>query len=191
VPSLASLKDSHPGIAVELITDTRSLSLARREADVAIRLAPFEQHDAVVSRIADMAFGLYASDAYLSAHGTPDFTSGAVGHRIITLQDDLGDVPEARWLRAIAEEAARVLLANSRDVQLQACMAAVGLAALPRYLADGITGLHRLDTAPAPPTRGIWLGVHKDMRRAPRIRAVLDVLTAGVRTHSQKLAPRD
>jgi DNA-binding transcriptional LysR family regulator len=190
VPALVSLQTSHPGIAIELITGNRSLSLARREADIAIRLAPFEQHDAIVSRIADMTFGLYASEAYLSAHGMPDFAAGAANHRIITLQDDLSDLPESAWLRAVAPKAARAITANSRDVQLNACVCALGLAALPRYLADGVDGLRHLDTGLAPPDRHVWLGVHRDMRQAPRIRAVLEALTSGIKAQAHSLSPR-
>ena len=191
VPALAALQASHPGITVELITGTRSLSLARREADIAIRLASFQQHDAVVSRIADMAFGLYASVAYLDQHGAPDFGVGAQGHRLITLQEDLSDVPEASWLRAVAPQARAVFMANSRDAQVYACAAAFGLAGLPRYLADDVEGLRRLKTPGPAPVREVWLGVHKDMRQTPRIRAVLDALTTGIRAQSARLSPAE
>jgi DNA-binding transcriptional LysR family regulator len=188
IPALAALQSSHPGIAVELITDTRSLSLARREADIAIRLAPFEQHEAVVSKTAAMAFGLYAADAYLASHGDPDVDAGA-GHRLINFQEDLSGLAEAAWLRRIAANATTALRANSRDAQLNACVAGFGLAALPRYLADGIPGLRLLPTRIAPPVREVWLGVHKDMRATPRIRAVLEAVTSGIRTQAGKLSP--
>lgn len=188
VPALAGLQTSHPGISVELLTDTRSLSLARREADIAIRLAPFEQHDAVVSRIADMAFGLYAADAYLEAHGPLELDEGA-GHRIINFHEDLSGLAEAAWLRQTAPKATPALTASSRDVQLNGCMAGFGLAALPRYLADGLEGLQRVQTVVPPPVREVWLGVHKDMRSTPRIRAVLEAVTKGIRAQAQKLAP--
>ncbi|WP_176695986.1 LysR family transcriptional regulator [Phenylobacterium immobile] len=191
VPALAGLQTSHPGIVVELITDTRSLSLARREADIAIRLAPFEQHAAVVSHIADMAFGLYAADAYLAAHGTPDLAvEGGAGHRLINFQDDLSGLAEATWIRRIAPKATPALKANSRDVQLNACVAGFGLAALPRYLADAVVGLRLLPTAVTPPVREVWLGVHKDMRATPRIRAVLEAVTTGIRAQARALSPR-
>jgi DNA-binding transcriptional LysR family regulator len=188
IPALSGLQASHPGIAVELITDTRSLSLARREADIAIRLAPFEQHDAVVSRIADMAFGLYAADDYLASHGDPDADAGA-GHRLINFQEDFSGLVEAAWLRRVAANATTALRANSRDVQLNACVSGLGLAALPRYLADCVAGLRLVATRIAPPVREVWLGVHKDMRATPRIRAVLETVTSGIRAQSAKLSP--
>ena len=50
-PCLASIHHRHPDIMIELIPNTRELSLSMREADISIRLRPAEQHDLVVRRI--------------------------------------------------------------------------------------------------------------------------------------------
>jgi DNA-binding transcriptional LysR family regulator len=188
-PALVPLHETHPNISIELITDTRPFSLARREADIAIRLAPFEQHDAIVQRVADMAFGLYAARAYVDRNGAPDWAEGGAGHHVIALQDDLANIPEAQWLRETAPKAKHYLQANSRDVQFQACSAGLGLACLPRYLADDTPGLSLLRAPTPPPIRGVWLGVHRDMRQTPRIRAVLDVLTSELGQRRTSLNP--
>ena len=188
-PGLARLGAAHPGIAIELITDVRSFSLARREADIAIRLAPFEQQEAVVRRVAAMAFGLYASADYVSAFGQPDWSLQGLGHRLISVQDSLASLPEAQWLADLAPAAVTALLANSRQVQLEACAAGVGLACLPRYLADDGASLTRLQTPTSPPERGIWIGVHQDLRDTPRIRAVLEVLGDQVAASKARLNP--
>jgi DNA-binding transcriptional LysR family regulator len=187
-PGLARLARLHPHIVCEMITDTRALSLARREADIAVRLAPFEQHEAVVRRIADMAFGLYASPAYL-AKNPFDETRGGEGHRLIVMQDDLAGLPEALWLREIAPAAATGVLANSRAVQSGAARAGMGLANLPRYLGDADDALVRIETVMPPPVRGVWIGVHRDMRQTPRIRVVLDILAEEIAAARDKLAP--
>lgn len=189
-PILAELQALQPALSIELITDTRALSLSRREADIALRLAEFEQAETVVRRVGDMAFGLYAAQAYLDQRGTPDLAERAAGHAVVTLQADLALVPEARWLTQITGAAAVVLRSNSRDAHLQAALAGMGLACLPRYLGDGEATLARLD-APQPPVRGIWLGVHRDLRHTPRIRLVLDALTIGLKRAALRLAPGD
>lgn len=188
-PALAGLRATYPDIMIEMITDVRSFSLARREADLAVRLAPFEQHEAIVRRVADMSFGLYASPTYLDAYGAPDWMLGAPGHHLISLQDDLAGVPEALWLQEIGHAATRALLANSRDVQAHACAAGLGIACLPRYLADEIPEIRLLASPGAPPVRGIWLGVHRDMQRTPRIRVVQDAVIAAVKAHRAMLQP--
>lgn len=72
IPMLEKLAERQPELQIELIAKNRSLSLSRREADIAIMLAEFEQHEVVVRHVADMASGLYASQSYLQCHGTPD-----------------------------------------------------------------------------------------------------------------------
>ncbi len=190
-PILAALHARHPGIVVELDTDTRSVSLSRREADVAVRVAEFHQHDVVVRRAGEMAFALYAAPAYLALRGLPDLTAGAPGHALVTLQEDLIGMPEGRWFSTLAHDAQTVFLANSRDAQLRATQAGMGIGCLPRYLADAEPGLERLAPPEPAPSRGIWIGVHADTRHTPRIRAVLEVLNEGLRAAAPVLAPQD
>lgn len=190
-PILARLHERHPGIVVELDTDTRNVSLSRREADIAVRMAEFQQHDVVVRRAGEMEFAVYAAPAYLAARGHPDFAAGAPGHARITLQEDLIGVPEGRWFGLQTDAADTVFLANSRDAQLRAAQAGMGLACLPRYLADPEAGLERLATPPPAPSRGIWIGVHADTRHTPRLRAVVEALNEGLRQAAQALSPGD
>lgn len=190
-PILARLQVLHPGIVVELDTDTRSVSLSRREADVAVRLAEFQQHDVVVRRAGAMAFAVYAAPGYLAARGVPDFAAGAQGHARITLQEDLLTMPEGSWFTAVTTSAETVFLANSRDAQLCAAQAGLGLACLPRYLADRDVGLEHIKTPEPAPSRSIWVGVHADTRHTPRIRAVLEALHDGLHAAAPFLAPVD
>jgi DNA-binding transcriptional LysR family regulator len=186
--SLKPLHDAHPGIVIELITDNRSLSLARREADIAVRLGRFEAHETVVRKIGDMAFAVYASPAYLAAHGAPDWMAGAPGHRTVRVQDDLLDTPDGRWFADRTKQAEPALLANSREVQLEGVMAGLGLGHLPCYLASHHPDLVRLETSGAL-TREIWMGVHRDTRHAPRIIAVQNMLVAAIAANKARLAP--
>ena len=41
-PAMARLQQVHPGIVVELVPDMRTLSLSKREADIALRMTRFE-----------------------------------------------------------------------------------------------------------------------------------------------------
>lgn len=187
-PLLKPLLDRQPELEIELITDTRSLSLSRREADVALRLAEFEQHEAVVRRVGDMAFGLYASPGYLDARGRPNLDAGSPGHACVSLQEDLALLPEAKQLAEVMREGRVRLRANSREAQLQAALVGFGLAILPCYLVLD----QKLVELPLPKgrlMRGIWLGVHRDTRHTPRIRLVLDQLSQGLREQALALNP--
>lgn len=172
VPELPALLDRYPKLSIEIDVDTRSLSLARREADVAIRMAAFRQHEINVRKAGLMAFAVYSSSAYLERFGTPTGPANP-GHRIITLQNSLLDMPEGAWFNRNMTEADTVLATNSREGQLKACFAAAGLACLPRYLADPYSELVRIALPSEPPAREIWVGTHRDTRGSAKIRAVL------------------
>jgi DNA-binding transcriptional LysR family regulator len=187
-PLLHGLHERYPGIMIELIAESRALSLSRREADIALRLGVFAQHETVVSRVGNMAFAVYASRSYLDRSGMPDWERGAQGHTLITLQDDLALLPEARWFSDLAKSAMTALQSNSRDAHLQAALSGCGLACLPRYLGDA-ADLIRLNVPKPPPVREIWMGVHKDTRHVPRIRAVMDELSGGIKMLANRLNP--
>jgi DNA-binding transcriptional LysR family regulator len=192
IPGLPSLIDRYPGISVEIDVDTRSLSLARREADIAVRMAPFKQHEIIVRKAGNMAFAVYASDAYLNkyqANSDGKLVGKLGGHRLITLQNTLIDMPESEWFNALGTGASRVLATNSREGQVQACAAGLGLACLPCYLGDAHSGLRILQTSEKAPSRNIWVGAHQDTRGSARIRAVLDWIEEVMRKAKEKLNP--
>lgn len=192
-PILAGFRRDHPAVQVEVLTATRSLSLTKREADVALRLAPFSQADVVARKVGAVGYALYASSAYLDRAGWPDWGDGGKGHEVILTETDLLQTPEMHWLRSLAPQAATALTSNSRDVQRAAARDGIGVACLACYLGDETPGLVRLappDTAASSaPVRALWMGVHGDMRHSPRIRAFTTALRDGLQAATARLNP--
>jgi DNA-binding transcriptional LysR family regulator len=187
---LAGFHRSYPGIGIELIADSRNLSLTRREADVALRFARLTQNDVAVRKLGDLAAGLYASSDYLQRAGMPDFAAGAPGHHTLLLPDEYMAMPEMRWFSDITAQATPALRCNARHALLQAARAGMGIVFLERFLADGVADLVRLPMPQtAPPPREVWLAVHNDIRHTPRVRALTDCLTTALRHLSPRLNP--
>ena len=191
MPVFAAFRERYPGITLEVVTDTRSLSLTKREADVALRLARLTQNDLAVRKVGDLAYGVYASPGYLERHGTPDFGAGAPGHRAVLADEDLMGTPEMAWFSRLMTAATVAMRSNSRYAQRAAGMAGIGLVCLARYLGDACPGLARLstDAGSPPPARELWLAVHNDTRHTPRIRALTELLTTELRLRAPALAP--
>ncbi len=61
-------------------------------------------------------------------------------------------------------------------MQARLCAAGAGLAVLPRPLGDSTAGLVALDLGTSPPDRATYLGYHRDLKRLPRLRALLDLV---------------
>jgi len=178
-PTLTEFRRRYPNIVIEIDIDSRLLSLARREADIALRTGKFEQHDIVVRKVGEEHIGVYASRDYLKAHGTPDFSAQCAGHTRIASGLETTNMPVARWFERVAARAILAVRGNV-GVRFEVARAGAGIACLPVLVARDASELVRLD-APAPPVRELWLGVHRDMQRAPRIRAVLDFLSTEVK----------
>ena len=114
-PCFAALQAQHHGILLELVPSSRSLSLSMREADVAVRLRPPNQHDLVVRRLGRIAFGLYASPTYLERYGEPDFQAGCSGHRLMTLLGDGEQDAQTTWVTELAPRARLGLQTSSHE----------------------------------------------------------------------------
>ena len=121
---------------VELIPDPRNLSLAMREAEIAVRLTRPDQHDLVVRRVGDLAFGLYAGPAYLERYGEPDFQAGCPGHYLITQLDDVQDAAQTGWLADLTPRARVAVQTNSHEAAVAAALSGSGLACLARIRAE-------------------------------------------------------
>ncbi|WP_374562976.1 LysR family transcriptional regulator [Ideonella sp.] len=167
-PVCAELATLHPRITVELLTDARLFSLARREADLAVRIVPFDEPDVIQRRLMHVSYALYASTS-----GPP---LADQEQRLVTMDVGFSEMPDAIWLRSHYPRGRVAFRSNSRHVQAVACAAGVGVAVLPCLLGDSHPGLRRVDLDSPPPGRDVWLGYHRDLRRLPRLRALTELL---------------
>lgn len=170
-PVLAEFSQVHPKVVVELLTDSRLLSLPRREADLVFRIQPFTEAEIISRKLIHIEYGLYIRRG--APH--PRAFDGA-GARLVTMDEAFGDMPDVGWLQRLLPRAEIVLRSNSRDVQAALCANGTGLAVLPRPLGDSLAAIELVDLGEAPPGRDTWVGYHRDMKRLERLRALLDLV---------------
>ncbi|MGO6683248.1 LysR family transcriptional regulator [Rhizobium leguminosarum] len=170
-PVLAEFSQVHPNVVVELLTDSRLLSLSRREADLVFRIQPFVEAEVISRKLIHIEYGLYIS------RGAPHPEAGdGAGARLITMDEAFGDMPDVGWLQRLLPRADIVMRSNSRDVQAALCANGAGLAVLPRPLGDSLAAIELVDLGEPPPGRDTWVGYHRDMKRLARLRALLDLV---------------
>ncbi|MBX5161967.1 MULTISPECIES: LysR family transcriptional regulator [unclassified Rhizobium] len=170
-PVLAEFSQIHPKVVVELLTDSRLLSLPRREADLVFRIQPFTEAEIISRKLIHIEYGLYIRPG--APH--PRAFDGA-GARLVTMDEAFGDMPDVGWLQRLLPRAEIVLRSNSRDVQAALCANGAGLAVLPRPLGDSLAAIELVGLGEAPPGRDTWVGYHRDMKRLARLRALLDLV---------------
>ena len=169
-PQLFRLRHRHPGIRIKLIGEKRSASLNRREADVALRVSRPQEPGLIVRKIGSFGFSLYGAPSYLKEMPPHAFA-------FVAYDDSMNDAPQQKWLMTVAAGNEIVLRTNDLENQVAAARTGVGLAVLPHFVGDPDPRLKRHDVTPAPPSRDVWLLVHRDLRHSPLVRAVMEFLT--------------
>jgi DNA-binding transcriptional LysR family regulator len=158
-----------PTLTLELIESWETANLARRDADLALRHGVPEGGNLYVSKV-----GLIACAAYRRRDdGVGDPLRGAAW---VTYPEEQSHVITARWaderLRAMGGNVA--LRASTLPLRAAAVRAGIGVGLLPCFLGDADPALERI-TAPVPELGAeYWVIVHRDLRRAACVRAVID-----------------
>ncbi len=174
-PALPLLRERHPGLLLEIAVDQRTFDLTRREADLALRLGRPRDAGLVTRKLSEVAYRLYASRAYLGKRREIDLAADA----FVGFDESLASVPQERWLAKLAPARRVAFRCNSTAALHEAARAGIGVAVLPCFAADGDPELVRLD-GPDPVPHELWLLVHGDLRRTPRVRAAIEWLDAVV-----------
>ncbi|CUR47824.1 Transcriptional regulator, LysR family [Alloalcanivorax xenomutans] len=165
-PRLIDLHRRHPALTMELAASNTTVSLSRRDADLALRLArPREEH-LVARRLGALGLTL-ASSVRGSAQGWIAYHRG------------WDDLPEIQAMAGVFRDPPVARIAGLTGIQA-AVRSGLGMAMLPDPMIDADPGL-----VAAQPTirvsRPLWVVLHEDLRERPAIRACLDWLEEVVR----------
>jgi DNA-binding transcriptional LysR family regulator len=178
---LDSFNTHHPGLTVELVMTERLLNLASGEADLAIRGGEPTDGSLVARKVAEVAWGLYATRTYVKRYGAAKSAEDLDGHNVVGFIDGMAEHMAARWLRSKAPRAQiRAECGNIPSVFL-AVKSGACIGPLPIPLADTDDQLLCV-LGPIPElSYPMYLVTHRDLRRVPRIRAFFDFCSTRLR----------
>lgn len=165
---LVKFTEQYSEIDLQLLTSYDIFDLARREADVAIRIIGEGRQppeDLVGRRLVTVASCYYASPDYLEKHDPTEKDSGTrwIGW------DDEERFPD--WVKASPFPNFPVYgKINNAALQAEAAKQGMGLATLPCFLGDTTDGLGRIPGTEPYENYDIWLLSHPDLRDAARLR---------------------
>jgi len=174
-PRLGKLTERHPGLTVQLVPVPRSFSLSRREADIAVTIDRPETGRLVAGKLVDYRLGLYASKAYLKAHGTPTAPTDLSAHDLIGYVEDLLYSPSLNYGTEIARDwTARFEIASALG-QTEAVRSGAGIGILHDFIARDDP-----DLVPVLPEikleRAYWMVTHESSRPLRHVAAVQEFL---------------
>ena len=160
------------GITLEFVQSLQPADLTRREADLALRHQPPERGDYYVAKLGTFAVAAYRRRGETS-HAWVAYT-GEQAHNEEQVHEP------ARWVERQIEATGNpvALRAATLLLHVEAIRAGTGRGVIPCYIGDGHPLLERL-TGPIPELAATyWIIVHRDLRRAPCVRAVIDWMKA-------------
>ena len=184
-PHFAEFRAAHPEIELHVVVANRFFDLTRHDADVAIRPTNDPPETLVGRRLATIATAIYASEDYLASRPRTD---DLAHHDWIGPDETLAHLASAGWLRRAFPRAAIGYRVNTLMAALEAARVGLGLAALPCYLADGVSPLKRVMPPLAELDSTLWMLTHEDLRHVARVRAFLDAMADGLAREKPLLA---
>ncbi len=85
IAGLASLRERHPKLVIDLRVEDRLVDMARDGIDIAIRTAMPTSELLVQRRLGEFKRALYASPEYLAKHGTPKTVADLANHQVVAI----------------------------------------------------------------------------------------------------------
>jgi DNA-binding transcriptional LysR family regulator len=175
-PALASFREAHPAIDVELVLSNRTADLARREADLAVRTVKPTQATLIARKIGVARIRAHAHPRYLQAHGTPRSIEALRSHPVVGFDT----AASVRTLPDAPIEITRDLFAFrcDSDVGQYAALKAgfgIGFCQVGMGRRDGLTPVLG-DVLGF--ELGVWLVMHRDTKGSRRVRLLFEHLAA-------------
>jgi DNA-binding transcriptional LysR family regulator len=130
IDRLRAFHERYPAIDLEVIGGSRVVSLAKRQADLALRYGSPKDSELVARRVAKLTFGLYASPDYR------DKLKGGEPRVFIGFDENSEFVAEAQWLEGHFGSSRFSFRTSSQTTQAAAARAGYGIALLPKYVVE-------------------------------------------------------
>lgn len=159
---LGAFLTRHPDVAIAIEVENRNVSLARREADIALRLGRPADDQALTRRLAMVSFCLAGPAAPGDAAHLP----------LVGYPEPFDHLPEARWVAEMLPGVRPAVRVNSLAARV-AAVAGGCRAALPRFVVAAEPGLAELPVSLPGPVRDLWLMVHAGRRHDPAVVAAI------------------
>ena len=188
IPSILNhLRETAPGIVLEVIASNTIDDLLRREADIAIRHTEPTHPDLIARRCPDSEIGLYAASSLLDRVGRP-----TPPHEVAAIP--FIGFPENEQL--IAEYAARGYHLSLDTIRWRCARSLInwelikdghGVGIMFREVVREEDGVEEVLPDMAPLVAPMWLVVHRDLQTSRRIRPVFDALFEQLSRRNRRL----
>lgn len=178
-----SFQDMHPDLTVTIISENRVLSLAEREADIALRPRRPKDETLIGRKLATFRWGVYGNVELVDGLGNVKRPKDLKGCHFIAWSNSALAEQFDEWLSQSIPDVKLACRSSSLITNAQLAANTVGLVLLPCLVGEAWPGLKPVlaPLSELDATREIWLVIHEDMRHNARVRALIDHLVEAAR----------
>ena len=188
---LADLRARLPDIDIEISMAHIHANLSRREADLLIRECLPENPGLIVRRLASYTFAVYGARDYVAAHPAALGEARYRACQWIGFDEDHAYFHNQSWLLERLDGRQPAVRVNNGIIIHESVRKGAGLGVLPCFAGDADAALVRLSPPIEALVRDFHLVVHRDLRRSPAVRAVIDALVEIFRREARRLLGLD
>jgi DNA-binding transcriptional LysR family regulator len=173
---MRELRDRLPEIEIELAFTHLGANLSKREADLLIRECMPDNPGLIARKLGELSYAVYG-EVGLVEHNPA--ARGAARYRDcawVGYDDEHSHFTDQQWLLERLEGRVPAVRVNNGLVLHEAVRRGAGLGVLPCISGDWDPALVRLTPPVAELDSTQYLIVHRDLRRTPSVRAVMDEL---------------
>lgn len=183
MPVLDGLLARHPDLRFELDASNELASLARRDADIALRATRKPPEHLVGRRLGTIRVAVYAHRRlHRPSRGPAQASLDELSALPWAVPDDaLPEHPSVRWRKRHLPRVVPRLETNSILGVMEAVAAGLAVGVVPLFLAQAYTDVHPLSAPLAECETDLWLLAHRESRHLRRIALVAQALAEGIR----------
>jgi DNA-binding transcriptional LysR family regulator len=173
MPMFGGFSRKYPEITLHLMVSNNDLSLAQREADVAIRLSNTPPDTLIGKRVVTVTSAIYGNRNYIQQRQEANEEPLWLGvdccnfHRSWTKQAS-GDIPHRFYV-------------DDTLLTLAALREGMGISILPCFMGDPEPSLIRYSEPKPEWDLGLWILLHPDLKRTTRVLAFRDYMMEAIK----------
>ena len=173
-PLVAKLRQTEPGIAVEIVASNTVSDLRRREADIAIRNGRPTDPSLIAQKMRDGEARLYAACEYLNRIGVPASVEDALRAEYIGFDENEAYLQGLTAHGLPLTPAHFIIRSTSHFVHWAMVKQGLGIGVAPIDIGDPDKAVQRALPWLAPFVFPNWLVAHRELLTSRRIRLVFD-----------------
>ncbi|WP_045249054.1 LysR family transcriptional regulator [Microbacterium azadirachtae] len=189
-PAIVALRGQHPGVSLEMVAATRRAAQQRVGVDLEVVVGKPHVHRAEATHLADYALGLYASPAYLAAHGAPRSLSDLAGRSLVYFIESMLQVDALDEARRAVPGMVDAVSSTNVYVHIDATRAGAGIGLLPVFLAGPHSDLVRVLPDEVEVRLPYWLVTHPEALRQPVVLAYISAMRGRIEQVREDLLGR-